>query len=138
MNRVSPDIYPPFKGVTTRHFHSWTKREGIEVSSPDAASSSRMSLVELCYKLRGIDIVPRPPGVMLNSKSFPFYQVAELFITLLSRIFSTIHSSSPSINSGGGGGCGRRPSIGSSGAGVSLTTLKTGCSLLIDGGSRRR
>ena len=78
VNRVSPDIYPPFKGVTTRHFHSWTKWEGIEVSSPDAASSSRMSLVELCYKLRGVDIVPRLPGVMLDSKSFPFHQVAEL------------------------------------------------------------
>ena len=54
--------------------------------------------------------------------------------TLLSRISSTTHSSSPSMISGSGGGRGHHPSIGSSGAGVSLTTLKTGCNLLIEGG----
>ena len=54
--------------------------------------------------------------------------------TLLSRISSTTHSSSPSTISGSGGGWGRHPGIGSSGTGVSLTTLKTGCSLLMEGG----
>ena len=54
--------------------------------------------------------------------------------TLLSRISSTTHSSSLSMISGSGGGRGHRPSIGSSGTGVSLTTLKTGCNLLIEGG----
>ena len=54
--------------------------------------------------------------------------------TLLSRISSTTHSSSPSMISGSGGGRGRRPGIGSSSARVSLTTLKIGCILLIEGG----
>ena len=54
--------------------------------------------------------------------------------TLLSRISSTTHSSSPSMISGSGGGRGRRPGIGSSGARVSLMTLKTGCTLLIENG----
>ena len=54
--------------------------------------------------------------------------------TLLSRISSTTHSSSPSTISGSGGGQGHDPGIGSSGAWVSLTTLKTGCILLIEGG----
>ena len=53
--------------------------------------------------------------------------------TLLSRISSTTHSYSPSMISGSGGGQGRRPCIGSSSAGVSLTMLKTGCNLLIEG-----
>jgi len=75
---VSPDIYPPFKGVTSRHYCSWTKWEGIEVSSSDAASSARVFLVKLCDKLGGIDVVPGFPGVMLYSISFPFDQVAKL------------------------------------------------------------
>ena len=54
--------------------------------------------------------------------------------TLLSRISSTTHSSSPSMISRSGGGQGHCPCIGSSGAGVSLTMLKTGCNLLIEGG----
>ena len=49
-----------------------------------------------------------------------------------------MNSSSPSMISGSGGGRGRRPGMGSSGAKVNLTTLKTGCSLLIEGGRRRR
>ena len=36
------------------------------------------------------------------------------------------------------GGRGRQPNTGSSGAGVNLTTLKTGCSLLMEGGRRRQ
>ena len=58
--------------------------------------------------------------------------------TLLSRISSTTHSSSPSMISGSGGGQGRRPGIGSSSARVSLTTLKIGCTLLIEGGRQSR
>ena len=58
--------------------------------------------------------------------------------TLLSRIYSTTHSSSPSMISGSGGGWGHRPCIGSSGTGVSLTMLKTGCNLLIEGGRQSR
>ena len=54
---------------------------------------------------------------------------------LLSKIFWTRYSSSPSITSGGGGGCGCLPGIGSGGAVVSLTTLKTGCKRRIGKGS---
>ena len=58
--------------------------------------------------------------------------------TLLSRISSTTYSSSPSTISGSGGGWGCHPGIGSSGARVSLTTLKTGCILLIEGRRQSR
>ena len=58
--------------------------------------------------------------------------------TLLSRISSTTHSSSSSTISGSGGGRGHHPGIGSSGAWVSLTTLKIGCILLIEGGRQSR
>src|SRR5271154_7545044 len=57
------------------------------------------------------------------------------FIILLSRISSTTHSSSPSMISGSGGGGACRPTMGSGGAGVSLTTLKTGWSRFMDCGS---
>ena len=69
---------------------------------------------------------------ILNPSHLMRYHSFQL-TTLLSRISSTTHSSSPSMISGSGGGWGRRPSIGSSGARVSLTTLKTGCNLLIEG-----
>ena len=48
------------------------------------------------------------------------------------------HSSSLSIISRSGGGSGCRLCIGSSGAGVNLTTLKTVCSQLMEGGSQRQ
>ena len=49
-----------------------------------------------------------------------------------------MNSFSPSMisRSGGGGGC--CPGMGSSGAKVNFTTLKTGCNQLIEGGRRRR
>ena len=59
-------------------------------------------------------------------------------IILLPRIFSTIHSSTPFTISGSGGGWRQHLGIGSSSAGVNLTTLKTGCNLLMDGERHRR
>jgi hypothetical protein len=60
-------------------------------------------------------------------KSFHFTKYQSfLFMTLLSKISSMIHSSSPSMISGSGVGRKRLPGIGSAGAGVSLTTLETG------------
>ena len=53
----------------------------------------------------------------------------------LSRISSTTYSSSLSMSSGGGGGGAHRPTIGSVGASVSLTTLNTRWRRFINGGS---
>ena len=60
-------------------------------------------------------------------KSFHFIKYCSFqFIILLSRTSSTTHSSSPSTISGRGGRGGCRPTMGSGGAVMSLTTLKTG------------
>ena len=59
-------------------------------------------------------------------KSFHFIKYHSFwFIILLSRISSTTHSSLPLTISGSGGRGGRHLTMGSSGAVVSLTTLKT-------------
>ena len=49
--RVSPDIYPPFKGVTTWHYLLWNGAEDhvIEVRKTDPSRCSRVFLVEVCY-----------------------------------------------------------------------------------------
>ena len=131
--RVSPDIYPPFKGVTTQHYLLWNRAEShvIEIhrGAPEyfwwkSAIKSRVWMLSQASQ----ELCSTP-----NPSHLTRYRSIRL-TTLLSRISSTTHSSSPSTISGSRGGRGRRPGIGSSGAQVSLTTLKTGCILLIEGG----
>ena len=49
--RVSPDIYPLFKGVTTRHYLLWNGAEShvIEIRKTDSSRCSGMFLVEVHY-----------------------------------------------------------------------------------------
>ena len=49
--RVSPDIYPPFKGVTTQHYLLWNGAEShvIEIRKMDSSRCSGMFLVEVRY-----------------------------------------------------------------------------------------
>ena len=49
--RVSPDIYPPFKGVTTWHYLLWNRAEShvIEIHEVDLLGCSRVFLVEVHY-----------------------------------------------------------------------------------------
>ena len=49
--RVSPDIYPPFKGVTTRHYLLWNRAEShvIEVHEMDPSGCSGVFPVEVRY-----------------------------------------------------------------------------------------
>ena len=49
--RVSPDIYPPFKGVTTRHYLLWNRAEShvIEIHEVDLSGCSGVFLVEVRY-----------------------------------------------------------------------------------------
>ena len=49
--RVSPDIYPPFKGVTTQHYLLWNGMEShiIEICEMDPLGCSRVFPVEVCY-----------------------------------------------------------------------------------------
>src|SRR6202789_312357 len=76
-----------------------------------------------------------------SSRPYPFHltKYSSLLPFILLSITSSIsYLRSPPTISGGGGGHGRRPTIGSGGAGMSLTTWKTGWSRDIDGGSFRR
>src|SRR6202789_408483 len=76
-----------------------------------------------------------------SSRPYPFHLTkysSLLPFILLSITLSISYLRSPPTISGGGGGRGRRPMIGSGGAGMSLTTWKTGWSCDIDGGSFRR
>jgi hypothetical protein len=71
---------------------------------------------------------------------YPFHHTRYcklLPLILQSIISSTSYLSSPSTILGGGGHCVLRPSIGLGGAGISLTTLKTGCSRDMNWGSFR-
>ena len=49
--RVSPDIYPPFKGVMTQHYLLWNRAEShiVEIRKTDSSRCSRMFLVEIRY-----------------------------------------------------------------------------------------
>ena len=49
--RVSPDIYPPFKGVMPWHYLLWNRAEShvIEVHEMDLSGCSRVFPVEVCY-----------------------------------------------------------------------------------------
>src|SRR6202789_2214232 len=76
-----------------------------------------------------------------SSRPYPFHLTkynSLLPFILLSITSSISYLCSPPMISGGGGGRRCRPVIGSGGAGISLTTWKTGCSHDIDGGSLRR
>src|SRR5277367_132536 len=75
-NRVSPDIYTPFKGVTTRH-DRWngTERNSVEVKSSDLAGSSGVFPIKFQNEFRGMNVVPSFPRVMFNTETFPFDQV---------------------------------------------------------------
>src|SRR5271156_5789939 len=70
---VSPNIYPPFKGVTTRH-DRWngTERNSVEVESSDLAGSSRVFPIEFQNEFRSMNVVPSFPRVMFNTETFPF------------------------------------------------------------------
>src|SRR5277367_6550093 len=75
-NRVSPNIYPPFKGVTTRH-DRWdgTERDSVEVKSSDLAGSSGVFPIKFQNEFWGMNVVPSLPRVMFNTETFPFYQI---------------------------------------------------------------
>ena len=49
--RVSPDIYPPFKGVTTQHYLLWNRAEShvIEIHEADLSGCSGVFPVEVRY-----------------------------------------------------------------------------------------
>ena len=51
IRRVSPDIYPPFKGVMTQHYLLWNGAEShvIEIRKTDSSRCSRVFLVEVRY-----------------------------------------------------------------------------------------
>ena len=138
---VSSDIYPPFKGVTAWHCWQWSgsKGDSVKFHPPDVSGCSWVFPMKFHDKVWGMNIFPRFPGIMLDSVSSHLTRYCNFqLITLLSKISSTTHSSSQSMISGRGGGSGCCPGIGSSGAGDNLTTLKTGCSQLMEGGSWRR
>ena len=86
-------------------------------------------------KVRGMNIFLRFPGIVRDSISFPFDEVSQFLINHLTiqdlfhdPFFFSVYDFQ---ERGGGSGC--HPGIGSSGAGDNLTTLKTGCSRLMEG-----
>ena len=85
-------------------------------------------------KVQGMNIFPRFPRIMLNSVSFPFDQVAQFpvnHLTIQDLFHNPLFFSVYDFWKRGG------PGIGSSGAGDNLTTLKTRCSQLMEGGKLR-
>jgi hypothetical protein len=70
---VSPDIYPPFKGVTSWHYKRWSSKwDEVENCCSNVMSGSVMSPMEVYYEFRSMDIVPWFPWVVFHSKAFPF------------------------------------------------------------------
>ena len=74
----------------------------VELHEADLLGCSGMFLVEVHDQVRSMDVVSGFPRVVFNAESLPFDNF-QLTI-LLSRISSTIDSSSPSMISGRGGG----------------------------------
>src|SRR5277367_6747782 len=74
--QVSPNIYPPFKGVTTRH-DRWnrTERNSVEIKSSDLAGSSGVFPIKFQNEFRGVNVVPSFPRVMFNTETFPLDQI---------------------------------------------------------------
>ena len=78
---VSPNIHPPFKGVTTRHYWQYVvKRDGVKFHKSNLSRCSREILMKFCNSFQGMNIVCQLPGVMFYSKSFPFDQVVQFLI----------------------------------------------------------
>ena len=83
-----------------------------------------------------MNIFPRFPGIVLDSVSFPFDQVAQFpvnHLTVQDLFHNPFFFSVYDFWKRGGSGC--YLCIGSSSAGVNLMTLRTGCSRLMEGGS---
>ena len=78
---VSPDIHPPFKGVTTQNYWQYVaKRDGVEFCKLNLLRCSREFLMKFCNMFWGMNIICWLPGVVFYSKSFPFDQVAQFLI----------------------------------------------------------
>ena len=83
-----------------------------------------------------MNIFLRFSGIVLDSISFPFDQVAQFLVnhlTVQDLFHNPFFFSVYDFRKRGGSGC--CLCIGSSGAGVNLMSLKTGCSRLMEGGS---
>ena len=70
---------PPLKGVMALHCWRWSGLKGdtIEFHPLDVSGCSWVFLMKFCDKVRGMNIFPRFPGIMLDSVSFPFDQVSQ-------------------------------------------------------------
>jgi hypothetical protein len=99
-----------------------SERNGLEFDTPDVSGSSRVIAVELRNQIRGMDIVPRFPRVVLNAKVLPFNQVPKLPVDHLAvqdLFYNPFLFTIYDIR-------GRRTVNGSSVTRVNLTMLKTG------------
>ena len=72
-NRVSPDIYHPFKGVASWHGKRCrrAKRDGVKDYSSDAMGCCWVSPVGVYHQFWGMDVIPRFPWVMFHGKPLP-------------------------------------------------------------------
>jgi hypothetical protein len=93
-----------------------------------------VSRVKLCNQRWRVYICSVLPAVVLITVTFPLDEVLESSPenTTIKDNFNFIMTK---MGSGGGSLC--RPGIRSAGAGINLTTRKTGCRWLIDWGSQR-
>jgi len=71
---MSPNIHPPFKAVTPWHL---MKRNGAEVNCVDVTSSTRVPPVKIHHQFQCMNIIPRFPGVVFNTKTLPLHQVTK-------------------------------------------------------------
>src|SRR5277367_3285262 len=124
----SPYITPPSRrSVPMRKPRSsWSKPHATEKESIDTFRGVRVSPMEVRYKLRGVEITLGNPRVLLAAVSFPPHQVQQppALYPAIDHLVNLVPPLS-SYDLGGGGGRGHRPTIGSGGAGMSLTTWKT-------------
>ena len=75
---VSPDIHPPFKGVTTWHYWQYVaKRDGVKFRKLNLSRCSGEFPMKFCDMFWGMNIICWFPGVVFYSESFPFDQVAQ-------------------------------------------------------------
>jgi len=66
---------PDFQSLVTS-WH-WMERNGAEVDRMDVMSSTRVPLVKIRHQFRCMNIIPRFPGIVLNTETFPFDQVTQ-------------------------------------------------------------
>ena len=69
---------PPFKGVTAWHCWWWSgmKGDSVEFCPLDVSGCSWVFPMKFHDEVWGMSIFPRFPGIVFNSVSFPFDQVA--------------------------------------------------------------